>query len=78
MTEKGKSLEASMARLEEIVDELEKGEHTLEESLEKFEEGVKLGKRCREILDRAETRIRKLVDVDEDGNRVEEEFTDER
>jgi exodeoxyribonuclease VII small subunit len=78
MTEKKKSLEESMARLEEIVDELERGEHTLEESLEKFEEGVKLGKRCREILERAETRIRKLVDVDEDGTRVEEEFTDEQ
>lgn len=78
MTEKRKNLEESMARLEEIVDELERGEHTLEESLEKFEEGVKLGKRCREILERAETRIRKLVDVDEDGNRVEEDFTDEQ
>jgi len=78
MTEKKQNLEESMARLEEIVEELERGEHTLEESLEKFEEGVKLGKRCREILDRAETRIRKLVGVDESGNRVEEEFTDEQ
>lgn len=78
MTEKRKNLEESMARLEEIVDELERGEHTLEESLEKFEEGVKLGKRCREILERAETRIRKLVDVDEDGTRVEEDFADEQ
>ena len=77
MSEKKIKLETSMARLETIVSELEDGEHSLEVSLKKFEDGLKLGKDCREILDRAELRIRKLVDVDEDGNRVEEEFEDE-
>ena len=77
MTAKRKGLEESMERLEAIVSELEKGEHTLEESLEKFEEGLKLGKQCREILDKAEMRIRKLVGVDEDGNPLEEDFDDE-
>jgi exodeoxyribonuclease VII small subunit len=77
MTEKSRSLEASMERLEAIVAELEKGEHTLEESLKRFEEGLKLGKHCRRILDKAEMRIRKLVGVDEEGNPVEEDFDDE-
>jgi exodeoxyribonuclease VII small subunit len=77
MSEKKNGLEDSMARLEAIVSELEEGEHTLEESLKKFEEGLELGKRCRKILDQADMRIRKLVDVDEDGNPVTEEFEDE-
>ena len=77
MSEKKVKLETSMAKLETIVSELEDGEHSLEVSLKKFEEGLKLGKQCREILDRAELRIRTLVGVDEDGKRVEEEFEDE-
>lgn len=77
MSDKRKGLEESMKKLEEIVADLEDGEHTLEESLAKFEEGLKLGKECRKILDKAEMRIRKLVDVDEDGERIEEDFGDE-
>ena len=77
MSEKKVKLETSMAKLETIVSELEDGEHSLEVSLKKFEEGLKLGKECREILDRAEMRIRTLIDVDEDGKRVEGEFEDE-
>ncbi len=77
MSDKKMKLETSMAKLETIVSELEDGEHSLEVSLKKFEEGLKLGKECREILDRAEMRIRTMIDVDEDGKRVEEEFEDE-
>ena len=77
MSEKKAKLETSMAKLETIVSELEDGEHSLEVSLKKFEEGLKLGKECREILEQAELRIRTLIDVDEDGNRVEGEFKDE-
>jgi len=76
MTEKKKSLETSIKRLEEIVSNLEKGEYTLEESLAQFEEGLELGKRCREILDQAEMRIRKLIEVDDSGERRDEEFED--
>jgi exodeoxyribonuclease VII small subunit len=78
MSEKKPGLEEAMAKLESIVNELERGEHTLEESLSRFEEGLKLGKHCRAILDKADMRVRKLVDVDEDGNPVEEAFDDER
>jgi len=66
--EKGESLEESMERLEEIVGELEGGQYSLEESLSRFEEGLVLGKRCREILDRAEMRVKTLVDVASDGS----------
>jgi exodeoxyribonuclease VII small subunit len=51
-----------MKRLEEIVRELERGDLTLDESIAKFEEGVKLGKVCRDLLDKAEARIKLLVE----------------
>jgi exodeoxyribonuclease VII small subunit len=60
-----KGFEQSMAKLEAIVTDLEEGEFSLEESLKKFEEGLRLGKSCREILDKAEMRVKKLVEVDD-------------
>lgn len=57
--------EDAMKKLEEIVEDLEKGELTLEESLEKFEEGLSLGKKCKEILDKAEMRAKKVIESDE-------------
>jgi len=72
-TKKEKGLEESIARLEAIVSDLEKGEHTLEESLLRFEEGLALGKHCRDILDKAELRIKRLVAVDDDGSVKTEE-----
>ena len=52
------SLESHLSGLEKIVSELENGELSLEESLKKFEEGVKLTKNCQHIIDNAEKRIK--------------------
>ncbi|MEK9687463.1 MAG: exodeoxyribonuclease VII small subunit [Gammaproteobacteria bacterium] len=52
------SLESHLSGLEKIVSELENGELSLEESLKKFEEGVKLTKNCQQIIDDAEKRIK--------------------
>ncbi len=52
------SLENHLSGLEKIVSELENGELSLEESLKKFEEGVKLTKNCQQIIDDAEKRIK--------------------
>jgi exodeoxyribonuclease VII small subunit len=73
---KSKGLEASMQKLESIVADLEKGESSLEEALDKFEEGLRLGKQCKELLDRAELRVKKLVE-DTDGGLKEEELGDD-
>jgi len=70
------SFEESMKKLEKIVEELDTGDHSLEESLQKFEEGLKLGKTCKEILEKAELRVRKLVGNDE-GGLDEEDVSDE-
>lgn len=61
------SFEEAMTRLERIVADLEGGRYTLEESLRKFEEGIALGNRCRGLLDRADVRVRTLV---ESGDRL--------
>jgi exodeoxyribonuclease VII small subunit len=54
------SFEASLKRLEQIVDELENGEITLERALDIYEEGVELSKFCVERLSQAELKLKKL------------------
>jgi exodeoxyribonuclease VII small subunit len=71
--EESAGLEASMNKLEEIVSDLESGDAPLEDALDKFEEGLRLGKRCKQILDRAELRVKQLVE-NADGDLEEGEF----
>ena len=59
-----------MEDLEEIVKELEEGKLNLEQSVEKFEKGMKLSKTCSEMLDDAEKKITILL---ENKDSVEEE-----
>ncbi|KZX71330.1 exodeoxyribonuclease VII small subunit [Oleiphilus sp. HI0009] len=54
--------EQSLAQLEAIVDKMEKGELSLEQSLEAFEEGVKLTRNCQQTLRKAEQRVHELLD----------------
>ena len=60
------TFESSLAALERIVRELERGELPLEKSLELFEQGVKLSRECQERLNEAERRIEVLL-KDDDG-----------
>ena len=55
------NFEDKMKQLEDIVNTLEKGNMNLNESLDKFEEGMKLSKKCSEILDNAEKKIKILI-----------------
>ena len=52
--------------LENIANELEKGDLDLDTSVSKFEEGMKLSKKCNEILENAEKRISILINNGED------------
>ena len=61
------SFEASIARLTEIVEQLEHGDIPLEASLRLFEEGVKLSRISQERLDQAQKRVEELLRVDDDG-----------
>lgn len=56
-----KSFEENMARLEEIVALLEKGDAQLSQSLSLFEEGTKLAAACRTELDKAEQQVVRLM-----------------
>ncbi|HEX8557801.1 MAG TPA: exodeoxyribonuclease VII small subunit [Pyrinomonadaceae bacterium] len=55
------NFEAQLASLERIVRELERGDLPLEQSLELFEQGVKLSRECQERLNEAERRIEVLL-----------------
>lgn len=73
MSEKSKTFEASMQRLEEIVRKLEQGDAPLEDALSLFEEGTALAKHCNELLTKAEQQVVKLS-KGVDGEPVEQEF----
>ena len=55
------TFEAMMGRLQSLVDKLEEGNLSLDESIRSFEEGMDLVKKCTEVLDKAEERIQKLT-----------------
>lgn len=55
------AFEETFKNLEEIVNQLESGQETLEKNLELFEEGIKLSEICRAKLDNADQRIKKLI-----------------
>ena len=59
-----------MARLEEIVALLERGEAPLEQAMALFEEGAKLLRECTAQLDKAEQKVAKLL-PGADGGAVE-------
>jgi exodeoxyribonuclease VII small subunit len=70
------SFESALARIEEIVHELEEGQTGLAESLGRYEEAVRLLKNCYGLLEKAERRIELLVGTDAAGNPVTEPFDD--
>ena len=74
--EKTETFEESLSALEKIVSQLEEGDLPLEKSLELFEEGVRLSKKCKQRLDQAERRIEMLV-KDSEGEPVLEEFEED-
>ncbi len=71
-----KTFEENMARLEELVGRLEKGDASLGESMTLFEEGTKLVSLCRKELDTAEQKVVKLS-KGADGEPIESEFAAE-
>lgn len=76
MSEKSKTFEASMVRLEEIVRKMERGDASLAEALQLFEEGTTLVQQCNKQLDEAELTIVKLA-KGADGSPVETEVANE-
>ena len=63
-TKKKLNFEDSMARLEEIVSLLERGDAPLEQAMALFEEGAKLLRECTKQLDEAEQKVTLLTAVE--------------
>jgi exodeoxyribonuclease VII small subunit len=62
--------EEQLTALESVVERLERGELSLEESVRLFEEGVKLSDACKKELETAEGKIQMLVDKGSGGMRA--------
>lgn len=77
MADKKLSFEQSLARLDEIVRHLEKGDLPLNDSLALFEEGTGLIRGCSDMLDAAEQKVVKLK-KGADREPVELPFEDEQ
>lgn len=75
MSNKNATFEENMARLEQIVRAMEKGDVPLEESLKLFQEGTALVQSCGKLLDEAEQQVTKIV-TQADGSPAEEVFSD--
>lgn len=76
MNHKNQSFEQNMARLEQIVRAMERGDVALEESLKLFQEGTELVRNCTKLLDDAQLQVKKILTAP-DGSPVEEDFADE-
>lgn len=71
--EKELNFEETMQRLETIVQELENGNLSLDDSIKKFEEGMALSKNASNYLEQAEKKITVLV-KGEDNKLEEQDF----
>ena len=76
MNQKNQSFEQNMARLEQIVRAMERGDVALEESLKLFQEGTELVRSCNKLLDDAQLQVKKIMTAP-DGSPLEEDFADE-
>lgn len=61
------SFEEQLAELERVVDQLERGDLTLEDSVSLFERGMQLSETCKEQLAGAESRVQVLLNPREKG-----------
>ena len=79
MSEKNPEIdfEKSLAELEQLVETMEKGDLTLEESLKQFERGVSLTRACQKALAHAEQKVKILIRNSESGELAEFEATPE-
>jgi exodeoxyribonuclease VII small subunit len=68
------TFEASLAQLQQVVNDLEEGKLGLETSLARFEEGIRLLRSCYKILEAAEQKIEILAGLNHAGEPVTEPF----
>lgn len=69
---KSVNFEKALDQLEELVEDMENGDLTLEESLKSFEKGIKLTRDCQTALSQAEQKVQILLE--QNGELVTEDF----
>ena len=69
---KSVNFEKALAELEKLVEEMEQGNLSLEESLKRFEKGIALTSDCQEALQKAELKVQELVE--KNGKVLEKDF----
>jgi exodeoxyribonuclease VII small subunit len=62
--------EKSLAELESLVEQLESGELSLDESLRQFKRGVELTRHCQGVLNTAQQTVEKLLDIEDEATAV--------
>jgi len=62
--------EKSLAELESLVEQLESGELSLDDSLRQFKRGVELTRHCQGVLTQAQQTVEKLLDIEDDSTAV--------
>lgn len=67
--------EESLTELEQLIQHLEKGDITLEDSLKTFERGIQLTRACQKALKEAEHKVQILLE--ENGKQTLKSFTDD-
>ena len=75
MARKAPHFEESLTELEQLVERMEQGNLSLEESLRRFERGVQLTRSCQNALKEAEQKVRILLE--ENGEPTYKPFTDD-
>ena len=69
---KSVNFEKALAELEKLVEEMEQGKLSLEESLKRFEKGIALTSDCQDALQKAELKVQELIE--KNGKLVEKDF----
>jgi len=69
-TDKLPDFEKALEELESLVEQMESGELSLDQSLSHFKRGVELTRHCQSVLDEAQQGVQKLMNTDEESSAV--------
>ena len=69
---KSVNLEKALGELEKLVEEMEQGNLSLEDSLKRFEKGIALTSDCQQALQNAELKVQELIE--KNGKLLEKDF----
>lgn len=75
-TDKLPDFEKSLEELEGLVEKLESGDLSLDESLKQFKRGVELTRHCQGVLEKAQQTVEQLLEVDDESSAVPLESRD--